>query len=192
MNSIKDFFNKKALTWDQKEIHDSCFFDNFLNEYCDIKLGDKVLDLGCGTGVITGSIFNISKNEVLGLDISDEMIAIAKNKYRSNKLIKFICDDFYNFSYSKFDNIICHNAYPHFLDVESFKNKCFELLADNGLLIIIHSISKEQLKSKHSGLMNISKELKGPEEEYRYFEDKFLLIDKIDNEKMYLLKMKKR
>lgn len=192
MNKTKEFFNQKALTWDQKEIHNQAYFEEFINKYCDIKLGDKVLDLGCGTGVISNPIFKMSQTEVVGLDLSNEMISIAKKKYSNNEMIKFICDDFYKFNHSKFDVIICHNAYPHFLDVESFKNKCLDLLNDNGDLIIIHSISRKQLQNKHSGLKGISKELKEPYNEYLSFKDKFLSLDMIDNDEMYLLKMRKR
>ncbi len=192
MNKTKEFFNNKASTWDQKEIHNQDYFDKFILEYAGLKLGDEVLDLGCGTGVISGSIFKITQNKVVGLDISNEMIDIAKRKYNENKSIEFICGDFYDFKHEKFDTIICHNAYPHFLDVNLFKKKCINLLKNNGTLIIIHSISREVLKTKHAGLDGISKELKKPDVEYLSFKDQFEALDMVDDDKMYLLKMRKR
>jgi len=48
----------------------------------DIKNGDKVLDIGCGTGtsalIIAGDIGD--KGEVVGIDLSEKMLEIAKRK----------------------------------------------------------------------------------------------------------------
>ena len=61
-----------------------CFFWRdlqFIKEY--IRKNDKILDFGCGNGrllELTGSDFK----EYLGVDISEKLIEIAKNKYGEN------------------------------------------------------------------------------------------------------------
>lgn len=56
----------------------------FLRKY--IKKPDKILDIGCGTATITSMFFK-DKFDVVGLDISEEMIKYAKIK---NDKIKYV------------------------------------------------------------------------------------------------------
>jgi len=44
------------------------------------KAGERILDVGCGTGQLTADIAK-SGAEVVGLDLSAEMIATAKNNF---------------------------------------------------------------------------------------------------------------
>ena len=51
MNKVKDFFDKYSKYIDDSE-HDFVLVKKLLDEL-DIKKDDRVLDLGCGKGVIT-------------------------------------------------------------------------------------------------------------------------------------------
>lgn len=76
---------------------------SFLREY--VKNGDKILDLGCGNGRLA-ELFNIRDIEYIGIDDSDKLIKLAKDKYASGK-IKFIVADGLNlpFADNYFDKI---------------------------------------------------------------------------------------
>ena len=66
-----------------------------------IPKGSKVLELGCGTGDLIG---NLDTSYSVGIDISNDMIKIAADKYPS---VKFICEDAENFeTEEKFEYII--------------------------------------------------------------------------------------
>ena len=52
-----------------------------------IQKNSSILELGCGTGNLIG---NLSPSYGIGVDISDEMVKIAENKYPR---IKFVCKD---------------------------------------------------------------------------------------------------
>lgn len=55
-------------------------------------LKDKtVLDIGCGTGIIEGML--LEAKHIIGLDISIEMIKIAKNKYKRDYVLSWINAD---------------------------------------------------------------------------------------------------
>src|SRR5680860_261077 len=59
-------------------------------EVCSIvKSGDKVLDLACGNGRLLES-FHKKEIEYLGIDISEELINIAKKNYPSKNFKKII------------------------------------------------------------------------------------------------------
>ena len=58
-----------------------------------IKPGDKILDFGCGNGRLAGFLNNNYK-EFIGVDISQKLIDIAKQKYcnEKTKFIKIVPD----------------------------------------------------------------------------------------------------
>ena len=62
----------------------------------DLKHGDKVLDMGCGTGEITSFIADQvgEQGQVLGVDPDEERIKVAVQKYSgARRNIKFIAGD---------------------------------------------------------------------------------------------------
>ena len=113
--SIKQFFDNLAVTYthdDSKlidELLDSLFLTN----------SHRVLDLGCGKGIISEKLAIRSHGEVVALDLSNEMLKYAKEKIDDPR-VKFVNADFYEYHDDKFDAIICFDAYPHFMDVEGF------------------------------------------------------------------------
>ncbi len=77
----------------------------------DPKPGEKILDLGCGTGHLTKLIADTGA-EVIGIDSSHEMIKQAKQNY---PLINFLKMDAANFSFiEKFDAVFS-NAVLHWI-----------------------------------------------------------------------------
>ena len=82
MNEIENYFDQQASSWDKNEKHTEEEKIALLNKL-NLKVGDIVLDIACGTGVISGLIHNITKSDVLGIDISQNMINIAQEKYKN-------------------------------------------------------------------------------------------------------------
>jgi trans-aconitate methyltransferase len=65
-----------AELYDQKHAFVYQFGENVL-EVLDVKPGERILDIGCGTGYLTQQIQNAGA-VVVGTDYSPEMIAQAK------------------------------------------------------------------------------------------------------------------
>jgi ubiquinone/menaquinone biosynthesis C-methylase UbiE len=63
----------------------------FIKEFIHFSEGDKVLDMGCGTGDITKYIADIvgSKGEVVGVDPDDERIKIGKENFKEVSNLHF-------------------------------------------------------------------------------------------------------
>ena len=188
---IKEYFNKQAEKWDGREEKDQKWYQSFISTYVPVKEKMDVLDIGCGTGVISNVLYEITKKQITAIDIADEMIKIAKTKFPESH-VKFICTDLFSIDNKKFDMLICHNAYPHFINPNKFADKTYELLNDNGLLVIIHSISKNAINNHHFSLSkDLARDIKSPLDEFEYFKDKFRLIRTIDNDNMYLMILEK-
>jgi len=99
---------------------------------------NTIFELGCGTGNLTEEILlSCETNHIDALDISNDMISIAKSKSALNS-VKFFCTPFLDFiptiKYSAiFSNAAFHWLYPMYL--ESLI-KMESMLLDNGLVYI--------------------------------------------------------
>lgn len=190
MDKIREFFNKYASIWDEKDTTDLNFVKDILINKSELKTNYKVLDVGCGTGIITPLIFEITNSEVIGIDLSDKMIEIAKNKYKDNKNLKFINEDFYKFiNNEKVDEIIIFNAYPHFLDLKKLKEAFKNNLKNGGKVLIFSTLGIEKINKHHQNVSEISRFLTSIDEEIKEYQDDFNILKKEDNEHDYLLLM---
>lgn len=186
-NPIESFFDKLAANWDINANDNLKVVGEYLKR-AGIAKGQKVLDLACGTGVITGLLHSLTEEDVLGLDLSGEMIAHAKTKYAGMPGIEFMQGDFLSFEGGRYDAIVLYNAYPHFLDPVAL-SACFARhLSEDGFFIILHSFGRGRLKRHHDGLgPTISRDLEAPEEEAKSFAKEFDICLAEEDENHYLL-----
>lgn len=101
--------------------------------------GKKILDVGCGGGILTESLV-LSGAMVTGIDVSKNAINIAKahcsilsNKptyYQSS--IELFSKQIQN---DKFDVVTCMEILEHSSNPINIINNCFDLLKDGGFLI---------------------------------------------------------
>jgi ubiquinone/menaquinone biosynthesis C-methylase UbiE len=109
----------------------------YLNEFLDLlPKNAKILDVGCGVGVDSG--FVKSKGfEVIGLDLSKEMINIARQKFPQ---LDFRQQDIreLDFPSNSFDGIIASCSLIHIPknDVPALVEKFFQILNKNGSIYI--------------------------------------------------------
>lgn len=120
------------------------FIEPYLNN------GDDILDLACGTGTLL-SMLKMSGYNTDGLDLSEEIIEIANEKKKLNRLdINFYVADMTNFHLNKkYDMITCFFDSINFLqskrDIDKMLNCVTAHLKDNGYFIC-DIFSKELLK----------------------------------------------
>ncbi|MBD0824302.1 class I SAM-dependent DNA methyltransferase [Aestuariibaculum marinum] len=142
MNKYQETFN----TWNNiAKFYEDAFFDlELYNDTYDFFLDNltdkksKVLDVGCGPGNITKYL--LSKNpklKIKGLDISENMIALAK---ANNKTAEFEIMDIRNLNtiQGRFHGIICGFCLPYLSKQDCSKlisNSC-QLLHKNGILYL--------------------------------------------------------
>jgi ubiquinone/menaquinone biosynthesis C-methylase UbiE len=88
-------YNKIASIYDVKWAeHMNRFSEEMINKI-EFPNSGKGIDLTCGTGYVTNLIAEKLDGEVIGVDISDEMLKIAKKKYGNR--CQFVCCDVLDF-----------------------------------------------------------------------------------------------
>jgi len=98
-----------------------------------------VLDLACGQGYVTNEI-NKSGYKVTGIDLSSELISIAKERYKD---IDFIIDDASKLTAStldrvgRFDAITIVLAVQNIKDLDGLFKGCSRLLKKGGQLFVV-------------------------------------------------------
>lgn len=101
---------------------------------------------------------------ITAIDISEEMIKLAKEKYPQGN---FLCKDVLKLNNKEsYDTIIMYNVYPHLMDKQKLVDKVYSLLNINGVFIVAHGSSKDTINSHHSShAMEVSRKLMKAEEE---------------------------
>lgn len=189
-SEIESFFDRLASNWDK----DNHLPPASLLSRIGIQKGERVLDVACGSGIITEELQKQSGEPVLGIDISIEMIRSAERKYQGNENVSFLKADFCQYRAPKpFDVIVIYNAFPHFADVEALKESLLANLKKGGRVAILHSLSREELSHHHNGLSSsISRELQEPLAEAKAFFPEFECLNSDEGEHHYFILLKKR
>ncbi|AZZ59875.1 class I SAM-dependent methyltransferase [Oenococcus sp. UCMA 16435] len=110
-------------------------FKRLINHNLKLKNSDCLLDVGCANGRLLGLLGKQAEIIGTGIDISGEMISIAKQKYPE---YRFACasSEKIPFKNEQFDYIICSASFHHFPDPVYFLNSIKRFLKADGRLII--------------------------------------------------------
>ncbi len=147
---IIEFFNRLAPSWDADMIKNDAIIAKILTG-ARVEKGTTVLDVACGTGVLFPYYLERGVKALTGVDISPEMIKIAREKFGGEDKISLICADVENLNGKKFDRIVVYNAFPHFLNPENLIKTLSGMLNRGGTLTVAHGMSKAAIDSHHSG-----------------------------------------
>ena len=136
-------FDKEAKMYDDwyktklgnfvDKVETKCVFDLFK-----VRKGMKVLDVGCGTGNFSIKLAKMGC-EVIGIDISEEMLKVAKDKAKKEGLnIKFYNMDVYDMKFEDncFDGVISVTAFEFLKDPDKAIEEMFRVLKPKGYLLI--------------------------------------------------------
>ena len=189
---VIEFFDKMAATWDDEQIRDLDKINAIL-DYAEVKSGSDVLDVACGTGVLIPDYLERNVNKVTAVDISREMIRIAKSKFNDDR-VAFFCSDIEEFRLPDlYDTCMIYNAFPHFANPASLIKCLSDKLRAGGRLTIAHSMSRKQLDSHHAGAAKkVSMGLMHEDDLAKLFAGFFEVDVKVSNERMYVVSGVKR
>ena len=147
---VIEFFDRCAPDWDAELIRNDSVIDVILDN-AGVYEGVRVLDVACGTGVLVPDYLSRGAASVTGIDISGEMIKIARSKFDSDR-VHFICGDAEEAELpAPFDCVVVYNAFPHFPDPQRLIERLSGLLAPGGTLTVAHGMSRETIDAHHHG-----------------------------------------
>jgi 2-polyprenyl-3-methyl-5-hydroxy-6-metoxy-1,4-benzoquinol methylase len=204
-NKAEKFWDRTAIYYDKEEKKDELAYLNFIEkarEY--LKDNDIVLDFGCGTGLVCNEIADNVKM-IYAIDISSEMIEIAKNKAHGLKIrnINYVYTTIFDerFKRDSLDVIIVFNVLHLLEDSQKVIQRINELLKPEGFIISATPCMGERplLNSLFSigskiGITPEIKSFKISELEHFFIKEKFEIIETDclrQNSPQYLLIAKK-
>ena len=187
---IINFFDNLAVGWDAEQIPKDAIIEKILDNG-GVEEGKDVLDVACGTGTLFPFYSEINVKSVTGIDISPEMVKIAKKKFPETEII---CGDAEEYLFNKtFDIIMIYNAFPHFPNPEKLIENLARYLKDNGRISIAHSMSRAEIQSRHQKrAAKVSMELPTAEDLSEMLKPYFEIDIMISDNKMYQVSGVKR
>ncbi len=91
----------------------------------------KILDLGCGTG-LCGELFKRMARELIGVDLSENMVAVAKAKNIYSALeVADLHDSIHR--YQAVDLILAADVFTYIGELDAIFNDCYQSLTHGGL-----------------------------------------------------------
>ena len=140
--ALKEKFNENAEKYDKiRKLIIPCFDDlynitkNLANSQKD---KPRVLDLGAGTGLLTKYLFEkYPKAEFTLIDISEEMLKLAKNRFQGYSNFKYITADYLEHDFKNFDIIVSSLSIHHIEDEDKKKlyKKIYDALNPEGIFL---------------------------------------------------------
>lgn len=102
--------------------------------------GKQVLELACGTGVVTKELTKsvVPFGKVIALDINSEMLNIAKEKCKDSNSITFILSsaDALSIQSNSLDVVLCQQGFQFFPNKKDCATEIFRVLKPNGKVVI--------------------------------------------------------
>lgn len=187
------YFEEVAENWDNMVNHDKGKLE-FLLSKADIRRGDKVMDVGTGTGILLPFVSRLvgAEGMIRAVDASGKMIKVAERKYAMLPNVTFEVADIEHYnSIEKYDRIILYSVFPHLHHgIETVKKLVENNLLPGGILMVAHSQNRDSINNKHKGkdLVLDSFMLPAVEKLAEMFENvEIKVINTLDNEDYYYI-----
>ncbi len=139
-NEVLEFYKFQSKIYDLTRWSFLFGREKLIREIHNIKKEANILEIGCGTGKNISELLNLNSNyNVNGLDLSADMIDVAKKKFEGNSNVQLLNDDFFQMdSLIKYDVIIFSYMLSMVGDLkEDFFIKAKSLLSTDGIIAVV-------------------------------------------------------
>ena len=97
---------------------------------------EKLLDVGCGTGYLFELLLTQREAEYYGLDLSPEMLKMAKAKFSGRVTLVEGSADRLPYADNSFDVVTCIQSFHHYPNPDKAMQESFRVLKPGGLYIL--------------------------------------------------------
>ncbi len=136
-------FNEWSDRYDRSILHFLMFgrsYDMFLRNIVSDYGKKRILDVGCGTGEFALRLKDRRKDlEIYGMDLSNEMIQVARQKVRPYCHVDFRVGDVEELPYEDnyFDCLTCSHSFHHYPNKKKAVREMYRVLRPEGTIMII-------------------------------------------------------
>lgn len=156
MNKTREFFDNYADRWDEVNRYDRSGSDfNGLIDKLGLTEGSKVVDLGCGTGVLVPYLLDRvgGSGLIYAVDVSEKMLKQLSGKFanRNIKTLPLKAEQLSSIE-DMVDAVICFSTFPHIDDKPKALQEIAKVLNPKAKLLIAHFSSRKEINDFHAGL----------------------------------------
>jgi len=138
-NLVPKFFNNTSTSYDKVAVLATFGKDGFWKKEIikHIQKGTNILDLACGTGILTRKLAEKFPNsKIIGLDITQSYLEIAKRNSFKYTNISFIRQDAEKLNLDKKFDCIVSSYIPKYCKPELLVQRCLSHLNSGGKIIL--------------------------------------------------------
>jgi len=154
--SVDEQMQKEFNEWaaagrgEEMERHHASIVEQTLRQM-DLRPGERVLDMGCGAGWATRILARMvgdgpqGHGQVVGVDISDEMIRRARSGSKDFDNIMFVWGSAHQIPWEEnyFDKVLSVESFYYYGDQDRAMHELFRVLAPKGKLFILINLYEE-------------------------------------------------
>lgn len=187
MDEVAAYFNERAGKWDESGCSGESRVQGAVLSLVDLKPGDSVLDLGCGTGVMIPFYLAAQAGKIVAVDVSEKMVERAREKFDNEPSVELRASDALSLDESeRFDAVVIYNAYPHFFEKAALVEKVYRLVKTDGRFVVAHGSGKDVINRHHEAVAaGVSCGLRAASEESTLWADKFEIEALVDTPGFY-------
>ena len=187
MDEVAAYFNERAGKWDESGCSGESRVQGAVLSLVDLKPGDSVLDLGCGTGVMIPFYLAAKAGKIVAVDVSEKMVKRAREKFGNEPSVELRASDALSLSEDVcFDAVVIYNAYPHFFEKAALAEKVYHLVKSGGRFVVAHGSGRDAINRHHEAVAaGVSCGLRAASEESALWADKFEIEALVDTPGFY-------
>lgn len=195
IRAIGGYFDGRALTWD--DIAEPPGAKHLMvAQLAGVREGSRVLDVGCGTGIMERAYLELGARRIVALDVSQGMVDRAREKFADvpEERLRFECADVMAFADDEpYDAVVIYNCYPHIFDKEALVEAVARLLKPRGRFLVAHGMGRETLNEHHHNVpANVTSDLVAARDAMRDWEASFEIDMCADTPYLYFFGGSKR
>lgn len=150
LDEVRSFFAERAATWETKYGHDMPVYAAAVAE-TGVPVGGTAVDVGCGTARAVPALRDAvgPSGQVIGFDITDEMLAMARSLGRQAYGLLVLADaNHLPLPTASVDVVFAAGLLGHVSDVAAVLAEAARVTRAGGRLALFHPVSRAALATR--------------------------------------------